>query len=624
MSWFSSVFGSNAWETGEVPRPWAEDRPSIHGFIEAHLNPDGPGLTAAAETLPDEENLFAGQKVRWAAGATDSLFGHEVEGEDEDGAARVDTVFAAVQKALNKPDWHRMQSLYDLLLADDLLGYIEPLLQRLTAAGTAVNVELLWKLAHLFATEAPDRGPVKFGMALCGVIGGEGDRSLFLLLGMHDEFTLYAVIGLIHRAERYGEPYPEREIWRLARQVEGWGRIEAVERLAKTRDPEIRSWLLRGGYRNAIMYDYLAMTAATTGGLVEALRARDPDAELLDCAGEIIFTLLDENGPGPGIDAYTDGVEVVSLYLGHLKRRPGPLSAVSAASAILTFLRGEDHDGEVDWAAHGWTDDRRRALAADAREVMEQPHWLSAVLTQLESEDDAAFQKAKWPARLLDIDVWVHCFERQRSGRGVEWFELATTDDPDRMERVVALAHELLPVNEIATGPTDEMGIGRTRAMKFPDHVALEAVVEGLWKVPGQGWTLVRALLASPLVRNRDTAVQTILQWPRESWPECTEEALRQAVAQEPNAETRGRMEAVLDGRAQQEQAEFLVAMEKEMLDEFEKAIEAGGEALVQECQKSLAEQGYYRGEVDGRYGPQVREALVACFKDGCQLQDLG
>ena len=46
---------------------------------------------------------------------------------------------------------------------------------------------------------------------------------------------------------------------------------ELVERLADTQAHDIKRWLVREGYRNTIMYEYLAYTCATAGALAEEL-----------------------------------------------------------------------------------------------------------------------------------------------------------------------------------------------------------------------------------------------------------------------------------------------------------------------------------------------------------------
>jgi tetratricopeptide (TPR) repeat protein len=72
--------------------------------------------------------------------------------------------------------------------------------------------------------------------------------------------------------------------------------------------------------------------------------------------------------------------------------------------------------------------------------------------------------------------------------------------------------------------------------------------------------------------------------------------------------------------------AHVLAAMgrQSEALAEFERAMEAGGADQVRSYQEALVKHGYYRGAVDGVYGPQVRAALVACLRAGCRLLDGG
>jgi hypothetical protein len=39
-------------------------------FIRSHIDPAKPGIAAISDTLPDEERIAKGSKIRWAAGAT--------------------------------------------------------------------------------------------------------------------------------------------------------------------------------------------------------------------------------------------------------------------------------------------------------------------------------------------------------------------------------------------------------------------------------------------------------------------------------------------------------------------------------------------------------------------------
>lgn len=123
----------------------------------------------------------------------------------------------------------------------------------------------------------------------------------------------------------------------LAQKVDGWGRIHLVERLASASSPQIKDWLLRSGFRNSIMYEYLAYACATGGGLKIALLDKTVDDELLDAAGEIVGALIAE-GPMEDINDYADAAVVVSRYLHHLESRAPKLQHFVVVDSIVRYL----------------------------------------------------------------------------------------------------------------------------------------------------------------------------------------------------------------------------------------------------------------------------------------------
>jgi hypothetical protein len=53
--------------------------------------------------------------------------------------------------------------------------------------------------------EAPDREPVKFGIAILGLFRQPADEELFQALGRHDEFTLFCAVALTNSSEDHDE-----------------------------------------------------------------------------------------------------------------------------------------------------------------------------------------------------------------------------------------------------------------------------------------------------------------------------------------------------------------------------------------------------------------------------------
>jgi hypothetical protein len=527
-----SLFGNSRWDIGKVTAPWG-DRPSVYRHIVAHIRPGEPGLSEGGETLPDDRFVRGDVGFGWAPGALDGALGRHFGGGNAADAPQ--EILDALRALLDKATDERAAELYSLLVGRSALDYVDPLLEAVVR-DERLDPERLHAVARWLAAEAPDREPVKTAIALLGVLRGGQDRDLLLTLGRHEEFTLYAAVAL-----RNAEEDAELSLWALGTLVTGWGRIQIVERLAGTRDEQIRAWMLREGYRNDIMDEYTALTCARTGDLLGALRRPDPDERLLKGAGSILGTLIrGRGGPAEGIESYPEGAEAAELYLRHLQARELDLEDFVAVTTIEQFLGeegGEAHDPTLGWPQ------RRAVLSELTAAIRSPPGWEERVRAGLASEDRQAFWVATEAAKALGMDLWDVYFERLDRGED-HWYFVMQTDDPERIDRVVRLAEERLPLDEIAAGPSDALGLGP----EFQAHGALDFVLQDLRRFPGKGWPLVRAGLQSPVTRNRNMAVRALGAWGRENWPEEAEPFLKRALEVEPNEETRETMRRVLAG----------------------------------------------------------------------------
>jgi hypothetical protein len=529
-------FPFSSWNIGRVELPWG-GRPSIFRHLEAHIRPHEAGLAEDGDILPDEDRVVRGAGgLRWAPGALDGAWGHH------GGGATVEEIAHGVLEALramtNSATRKHAGALYAVLTEHAALEYIDPLLEQVIA-DKQLDHGRLHAIALWLATQAADREPVKVGIGLLGLFRAKEDRHILLILGRHEEFTLYVAVALANTDEN-----PEHVLWELAQHVTGWGRIHIVERLAKTKDEQIKAWLLRQGYRNDIMFEYTALICATTGDLITALHSPQPDDALLAGAGDILAALIaGRGGPASGIGEYPDGAEAAELYLTHLQDRRGNLETFLTVYKIRRFLdedEGEATDPELGWLV------RKDKLVAIADAFLRRPDWAEQVRAGLRSGDSSTFFTAAEAGPALGIDIWPVHFERLASGEMSAWYWAngMRTDDPERINRVVELAEERLPLAEIAIGPAGELGIGR----EFAPHQALDSVLQELGRFPGRGWPLIRAGLASPVTRNRNMAVRALGAWTRSEWPAEAHALLARALEHEPNEDTRKAMQELLVG----------------------------------------------------------------------------
>lgn len=378
------------------------------------------------------------------------------------------------------------------------------------------------------------RDAVAGGIVLLGVAGDGRDRDLLLLLGALEDLTLYAVVALART-----QPDPDRAVFEMARRVAAWGRIQAVERLKGTSDPQIRGWLLREGFRNEVMNEYLAHLAATTGDLYTAMLDPEPDEALLDGAGGIIDALCAVGGPAKDIRDYPDGPAVIGRYLTLVRDRAPSLARAAIVLGLGDFLESGEAAG-LDWGS-GSRDELRDACRVLAR----RPSWRAVVEGALADPDLAAFRRALWPAAQLGIPTRHRVRARLRTDPfdGYLW-ALLLEDCPDaEIDDLITLAQELLPVSELAAGPASSHGIGS--GYYPPDHV-LDQIVTWLGSYPGRGWILIRTALRNPVIRCRNMAIRTLARWPVHAVPAGAAAAVRDALQAEPEPSTRDAMEHLL------------------------------------------------------------------------------
>jgi hypothetical protein len=79
MSFFGRLFGKKDDDTASAPpsMPW-DQRPSILEFVRTHIAIGKPGVTEDGYTLPDEERVCQGSKIRWAPGVMDGVTTHHM------------------------------------------------------------------------------------------------------------------------------------------------------------------------------------------------------------------------------------------------------------------------------------------------------------------------------------------------------------------------------------------------------------------------------------------------------------------------------------------------------------------------------------------------------------------
>lgn len=520
-------FKSYAWSLEDLTPPWGNDV-SIYIYIR-----DNPKAT----DLPDEPRPRKPNELTWSAGALDGVFGHHMASANPaDVGRRVRKLFAALKQLLKEATDANLKSLYDAILEESILPIADAFQSELSKILPSQSAKLA-QLGRYFAAGADRREATKFGILLLGVAGSRTDSLLLETLALNDEFTLFAALALAHVTND-----PAQTMWNIAKRVRGWGRIQVVERLNGTLNPEIQAWMLREGFRNEVMDSYLAGICARTGNLQLALDVPNIDRQLLDGAAGIIRALL-EGGPADSLDDYEHSPAIVERYLGHvLKIDDLDLEHFLCVSEILQFLSG--NEGWESRFSKGWTGELRDRLRVHCTEIISRGVWRDKVAVGLQSEDPVAFYEADVAAAKLGISTRDLHFARVKSApvSSGSWYRLLQQTDWSQIDEIIDFAATVLPLEKIATGPDDHLGLGPG----YEAHSALDWILQDLERFPGRGWNLIKAGLRSPVVRNRNFALRALLVWPREQWPAEALGIMQQAAQTEPNDDLRGRLEKAI------------------------------------------------------------------------------
>lgn len=508
---------------------------SLYEHIRANRMPQGAGAPASASVLPDEPADDAapmgGPRIRWAAGARDGVAVFHLSAR-QPGIRQVAPIVDALLLYVRNPGPREREGLEQVVsrvVGDEaFVPFVGPVLDRLEHAlddaehGSLARVQMPTATRRLLL-ETGRRDTLKLAVALLGAFGAKEDKDILETVGLHDEFTLYAIDAL-------GAIFPDAiDSWLLfAMGLSGWGKIHAVlalvDKLGETgpRQAEIASFLLKSGCENGVQHGYLALPIAVSAGLASALDpAMKPDADVLYGAGLILSALAEDaasGGPTGDMGDYPEGALATKRFLEAATAPDAPgaakLDTFLAVSSLRAFVKDAVAHDPMRWGELGWTEDLLVELTAAADAFLGREHWRTQALETLRDGEAAERWKARSVCRVLDVPMAMELefvVGADPSDVGA-WHDLSAQADREGMERAAQVAPGLLRLDKLfAPGPSTSLGFGPD----FPRFEICDALANGLAKFPGSGGALLRQLLQSPSVRNRHSALRCYESWPQ-------------------------------------------------------------------------------------------------------------
>ena len=515
---------------------WRTDS-SIFNFLADNLNEEGK-LTEPGFDLPDEKPANENE-LRFAPGLLDSMLGAQ---DSTNSKLEIDELVQLIKRVSEYGDRRSEAKFYQLVTAtDSVIGIIDDFLDRAAKLSLPINPYLL-NFSKDLAFKTDHRNSVKFGVAMIGMCGDKSLTNQIKIIGLHDEFTLFAIVALSGFSDNL-----INDLWALAKKVEGWGKIHAVERLAKMELPnDIKNWLITDGYKNSIMYEYLAYTCALNGELHNIIKKETISNTIFESSTEIITALIN-GGPAEDISVYQYAAVLIENYIRHATVQASDVSVFIMLTDIKEFLIELQNDDIANQSKNGWTQDIISNCLIDTMEIINAKNWSEFVVPALQSNDNTLFWKGKQAAKILNIDIWNIVWQRLKNDPSDSslWYDVVNEAKPEQADEVINYAIETLPLNELATGPKDSLGIGP----EYARHQALDFIITFLEGFPTKGELILLSALDSPVTRNRHMAVKALQKWGKANWSEGIAIKLRHLSKIEPDEDTKKNILRVLKGQ---------------------------------------------------------------------------
>ncbi len=532
IAWIKNLLATKK-ETEDIA--WRTDD-SILNFLINNIDTNGV-LKKSANNLPDQTNPDSNQ-LRFAPGMIDSMFGADQSSESKVKIKELSKHISAIAK---NGDLESKSAFYNTITSGDgVIRIIDEFLQEI--ANQSLPVEpYLFSFAKDLATKTNHRNSVKVGIAMLGLCQNKSVISEIKTLGLHDEFTVFSTVALSNLSNN-----PVKDLWELARKVDGWGKIQLVDRIANMELPhQVKDWLILEGYKNSIMIAYLAWTCAVYGELHIKLGNINIDNKQFKAAGEIIEALI-SGGPAEDISDYEFAPETVQRFIRHGKTHVKDIIDYNTYNKLKDFLI----EIQEDLGAHrknGWTQDFITNCLIDIDQTLKNIDWKSQVEIALKSDDTKLYWNAKQAAQKLRVELWDVVWDKLQKNPldHSAWYDVTAHGREDKVSQIVDFAKRNLPLEELGTGPKDGMGLGDD----FQKHSCFDCVIMFLEDYPMQGEELLLVGLDSPVTRNRNMVIKVLDKWKSNQWSSQITTKVTRLKEIEPNPDTKKNIERLLAGQ---------------------------------------------------------------------------
>jgi len=438
--------------------------------------------------LPDDFSLSDLDKDKdfsvYADGARDGIYIYHMKHETIDNDD-YELIKKAVE-AMSNHEYEKADELFILLVENNMaITLISPLQHYIIDKKDDLKAGNIYEYAVGTIQTSDNIEHIKCGLIILELMNTNNNelKDVIRTLALSDEFTLYCVY--IMKTWKGGNT----DIFNIAKNVRGWGKIHAVKEL-RALDPlydEIRQWILKEGIDNDVLPSYSSLDCWKNGSVGNTLYT-NPTYEQFRYIGKIIDALLDEDAV-QGLSALDKRKDIIMVFLNEAKKMPLVIEDYMVIYNIYKYFE----------------------------EISDSENILSECVKNLNSSQARtkilnAVKKGKAIdlAIMVGIDYKPYIFSLMKYTLKDNYYLCHyLIDDNDYRKELLKVYKRDLPLKQMISVPTHDLGF----AKQYHNETILEFLLQELRRYPLEGIEFVETGLQCKPIRTRNSSLAVLMNW---------------------------------------------------------------------------------------------------------------
>ncbi|MDF2881385.1 MAG: hypothetical protein K0R54_1942 [Clostridiaceae bacterium] len=379
---------------------------------------------------------------------------------------------------------------------------------------------------------------IKLGITILGICKPENSKKIIDVLGMHSEFTFYAVTST-----RNWDHY-NSFVFNLAKKTYGYGKVHCLKNLYPIND-EIKQWIIENGCHNVVLREISAIICTEKVDMSWYLESRDINKAELSKISMLLYYILSVKDND--IYELEDGVETVKVYMKYAEKYAYSFQDLCAVAYIETWMRPYLFDTEaVSKRKNGWTITIEKEIKNKCLDILKNNKW-KAVLKESLKKTEEQGKTYIYVSKAIGLDLTFEdvlpILEKDNYNVDIYLF-LSESKNENNIKELINYANMTLPFEEILCGAEgiDENDI----ATDYKPDICLFCILNNLNDYGFVDMDLPVRALQARFPKCREEAVY-YLKKNKRNWDSETVSKIRQAMEVETSHSIKIKMERLID-----------------------------------------------------------------------------